>query len=56
LLNQQPRPVPEVCEQLDELGVQSVRRCDLLLRLLDVLHHIDDFVEHVVQRRDRIVR
>jgi len=37
LLHEQTRPVPEVGEQLVELGVQSVTRGDLLVRLLYVL-------------------
>ena len=55
LIGEQAGPAPKVGKELVEPGSQNVRVGNLLMGLLDVLHHVDDLAEHLIQRRDRIV-
>ena len=55
LLNEQLSPHPQVAKEPVELGVESLRLGDLHMRLLDVLHHVDDLAEHLIEGVGRIV-
>lgn len=54
--HQNARPRPQVVKKPVELPVHLMVLRDLPVRLLDLLHHVDDLTQDSVESGDRIVR
>src|ERR1700678_3279638 len=55
LLHQKAGPAPEVIKEPVELPVHLVGVGNFSVRLLDILHHIDDLTQDSVEGDDRII-